>query len=153
MNSSNPGAAGSMKIHVIADGYQINIGNGEPLILHLDGKDYPREPIGIAKAVGADAVSARRVNPHTIETSFANARGSRRDSYTRGLRRWTCADGDHRLHLSRRREAAYGGGIRQAVEFVGSGGPGSNPSVVGHGDREVRFHKGSSFGTKPKSSK
>ena len=83
MNSSNPGAAGSMKIHVIADGYQINIGNGEPLILHLDGKDYPREPIGIAKAVGADAVSARRVNPHTIETSFKREGKSSRQLHAR----------------------------------------------------------------------
>jgi hypothetical protein len=70
MNSGSPGAAGSMKIDVIADGYQIKIGNGETLTLHLDGKDYPREPFGIAKAVGADAVSARRVSPHTIETTF-----------------------------------------------------------------------------------
>jgi len=70
MSSSNPGAAGSMEIDVIADGYQIKIGHGEPLTLHLDGKDYPRDPIGIAKTVGADVVSARRVNPHTIETAF-----------------------------------------------------------------------------------
>jgi len=68
--SRSPVATARMTIDAIADGYRITLSGGETLTLHLDEKDYPREPMGIAKIVGADAVSARRVNPHTIETTF-----------------------------------------------------------------------------------
>ena len=61
---------GTMTIEAIADGYRIAILGRKPLTLHLNGKDYPRQPTGTAKAVGADVVSARRVDPHTIETAF-----------------------------------------------------------------------------------
>ncbi len=68
--SSGTPAAGSMTIDAVGDGYRIALSGGATLTLHLDAKDYPREPMGIAKAVGADVVSARRLNRHTIETAF-----------------------------------------------------------------------------------
>ena len=70
-SSGAPFSARTMSIQSTSDGYRIKLStNGTDLILRLDGHDYPREPFGVAKAVGADAVTARRIDGRTIETTF-----------------------------------------------------------------------------------
>jgi hypothetical protein len=70
-SSGATASAGTMSIQATSDGYRIKFStNAADIPLHLDGHDYPREAIGIAKAVGAEVVNARRVNARIIETTF-----------------------------------------------------------------------------------
>ena len=63
-----PGS-GIQTIKATSDGYRINVG-AEDLILHLDGKDYPRTTGNVAKSAGADTASVRRVNSRVVVTTF-----------------------------------------------------------------------------------
>jgi len=69
-SKASPGAQATMSIDATSDGYRIKLSNNSELTLHLDGHDYPREAFGVAKAVGADVVNARRLDTRTIETTF-----------------------------------------------------------------------------------
>ena len=110
--SRSPVATARMTIDAIADGYRITLSGGETLTLHLDEKDYPREPMGIAKIVGGRRGECASREPSHYRNDFQARRQGSRDGQTRGLGCRTRTDCDHRRSLTDRREAPHRGGVR-----------------------------------------